>query len=168
MPVWAIVALCVVGGWLLLTVIGYFLGPQGNQQPVTKRDHSILKRRANYQTPRKRMMILDAHRLAKETVIAARGFRADGMGDNEALAAALRGMVAANPDGIAQNEYTREMYGLTLGVLVTRGVLNDLDQPMSSYGVPPDQVIREPELMLERAGVRDLDAWPPLDVTAPE
>ena len=33
MPLWMIVALIVVGGFLLMALIGYFMRPQGNQQP---------------------------------------------------------------------------------------------------------------------------------------
>ena len=159
MPVWMIVVLIVVGVFLLTALIGYFLGPQGNQQPITTRDHEILQRRDDFTTPMKRRQVNDAVRLATRVTTTARQLKGGGMGDNEALSQALREMVK-NPERLAANESTRELYAMVIGVLMKQGVLNDLAGPMRSYGITPDQIIHQPEVLVDLVGVRDLEAWP--------
>ena len=170
MPVWAIVALCVVGGWLLLTVIGHFLGPQGGPA-VTRRDSKILERRANYDTPRKRRMILDAYEAAALVTRDARRLTESARYNaNDAIIVAL-GTVAARLRAVRDqprqrslrdyaDEQALERFGLLLGALVQRGVTNDIDEPLASYGLTPEAVFDDPTLLTGILTVRSLDHWP--------
>ena len=159
MPLWMIVALIVVGGFLLMALIGYFMRPQGNQQPVTTRDREFLQRRANFaNSEMERWQFDDAVRLAEMVTKIARQKKAFSVkSDNEVLSEALCGMVV-NP--VLVSALTGELFGMVLGVLMEQGVLNDLDGPMSAYGITPQQVIYAPEVLVELVGVRNLEAWP--------
>lgn len=156
-----IVVLVIVCGFLLMAIIGYFLGPQGNQRPATKRDREIMERRAAGDTPRQRQEILQARRLAVTTVEKARKLRQNGVHENDALAQSLREMVK-DPYRLAANQSTKRLYALTISVLMKEGVLVDKrDETLRSHGLTPEQAIHEPELLVEAIGVRSLDAWPP-------
>lgn len=170
MPPWLAIVISVAVIWLLFTIWGYFLGPQGGR-PVTKRDYDILDRRTKYQTPRGRRMILDSYQAAALVVRDARRLKAEeGLDDDQALGAALHAMtsrliqVRSRYVGTRQEDYMMdqayERYGLVLGVLVKEGVLNDRDQPLDHYGITREQAFRDPALLVSLSDVSTLQEWP--------
>ena len=75
LPTWLVIAATLLACLLLLTLWGWFLGPQGGP-PVTKRDHRIMERRANYDTPGKRLLVSESFEAAALVTVQARAYRA--------------------------------------------------------------------------------------------
>ena len=166
---WVVLALGSI--WLLLTAWGYLLGPQGGPA-LTRRDHRILERRANYDTSRKGRMVLDSYEAAAQVTRDARRLKAESArySDNDAMILAL-GLVAARirdvrdrPHRPAVRDYAHEQaserFSLLLRALVQRGVINDLDEPLTSYGLTTEAVLNDPPLLVRLLTVRSLNHWP--------
>lgn len=162
---WQIV-LGVVGAiFLVLMVFGYFVGPQGNQRPVTKRDQDIMDRRAVGDTPRQRRRVLDAYTLARKAVEDARELVASGLEEDVALAQGFRNLLK-NPHkvtnyGEKKMEYLADTLGIVTNILMEHGVLNTLDdKAIMASGITVPQMVQYPEVFVSACGVRDLNAWP--------
>lgn len=162
---WQIV-LGVVGAiFLVLMVFGYFVGPQGNQRAVTKRDQRIMDRRAVGDTPRQRQRVLDVYALARRAVEDARELVASGLEEDDALAQGFRNLVKNSHNvtnyGEEKMEYVADTLGIVTTILTKHGVLNILsDEEIMASGITAPQMVQYPEVLVSACGVRDLNAWP--------
>lgn len=164
------IAIVVVVVFLILAFIGYLMGPQKGQKPLTQRDERILRDRqiradAQWQQDASNPALAgETERsvvaMADFIVFLARQDRSQnpGMPDTAALALAFRKVDKAerHENGVGLGVIAAQVADL----LADQGVMNRVtDAQLGTHGVTEDNIRQDPGRLVEVAGVRDLDAW---------
>ncbi len=153
--------LIVVGVIAVLAIIGYFLGPQGGQQPITQRDQEILQRRSMGQTPSQRRDLLDAYSLAKSAVERARDYFENGMAPEAALGRGLAESVKREARNPQESDYVARTMASVTNILMKEGVLRYVEEDqLRSTGLTAMHLRSKQDEIPRLIGVRDLNAWP--------
>lgn len=170
MSQWLTIVLSALIVWLILTLWGYLLGPQGDR-PITKRDDDVLNRRADDLTHTTRRRLTDSYQAAANITCEARRFKAQDptLTDELAIIAAL-GLRANKLSDIPHlsprrhktygYEVASDWFRLTLEALVDNGVIHDIKGPLRDRNLTTDDVLHNPAFLLDVIRVRSLHEWP--------
>lgn len=155
---WLLIGLAV---FAVLSIVGYFLGPQGLGRAITKRDEEILDRRAAGNTPMERKKTLDAIALASTAVENARTLVGSGLSPDAALIQSLGAMIKRPPRTDFQKVEMANTIATINNFLVQQGVLNaPTDAQLEAAARFGFDIVNQPGKIVEIWGVRNLDAWP--------